>query len=39
MSVYSAVIFTMMKTENGAVKTAKAAERQRIYAEAFGLDE
>ncbi|KAL7395818.1 hypothetical protein ABVT39_023965 [Epinephelus coioides] len=36
--VYSAVVFTVMKTGSGAIKDSK--ERQRIYAavKAFGLD-
>uniref|UniRef100_A0A4W6FCX6 Ig-like domain-containing protein n=1 Tax=Lates calcarifer TaxID=8187 RepID=A0A4W6FCX6_LATCA len=40
MLVYSSVIFTMMKDGGGAIKDAKAAERERIYAavKAFGLD-
>ncbi|XP_049897830.1 uncharacterized protein LOC126388653 [Epinephelus moara] len=38
--VYSAVVFTVMKTGSGAIKDSRAAERQRIYAavKAFGLD-
>ncbi|XP_044061709.1 uncharacterized protein LOC122880529 [Siniperca chuatsi] len=38
--VYSAVVFTVMKTDSGAIKDGKAAERERIYAavKAFGLD-
>ncbi|XP_027132450.1 uncharacterized protein LOC104939274 [Larimichthys crocea] len=38
--VYSAVVFTVMKTDRGALKDAKAAERERIYAavKTFGLD-
>ncbi|XP_026186738.1 uncharacterized protein LOC113144726 [Mastacembelus armatus] len=37
---YSAVIFTVMKTDNGAKKAAKSAEREKIYAavKAFRLD-
>uniref|UniRef100_A0A8C4NR34 Ig-like domain-containing protein n=1 Tax=Dicentrarchus labrax TaxID=13489 RepID=A0A8C4NR34_DICLA len=40
MQVYSAVVFTMMKTDRGAIKDAKAAERERIYTavKAFVLD-
>ncbi|XP_051275436.1 signal-regulatory protein beta-2-like [Dicentrarchus labrax] len=40
VQVYSAVVFTMMKTDRGAIKDAKAAERERIYTavKAFGLD-
>ena len=40
MCVYSGVVFTMMKTDRGAIKDATAAERERIYAavKAFGLD-
>nr|AFK25807.1 immunoglobulin superfamily protein [Sciaenops ocellatus] len=40
MKVYSAVVFTVMKTDRGAIKDAKAAERERIYAavKTFGLD-
>ncbi|XP_028446018.1 signal-regulatory protein beta-2-like [Perca flavescens] len=39
-SIYSAVVFTVMKTGCGAIKDSKAAERQRSYAavKAFGLD-
>ncbi|XP_026212953.1 uncharacterized protein LOC113160104 [Anabas testudineus] len=39
MRIYSAVIFSMMKT-GGRIKDTKAAERARIYAavKAFGLD-
>ncbi|KAL7395376.1 hypothetical protein ABVT39_015400 [Epinephelus coioides] len=38
--VYSAVVFTVMKTGSGAIKDSRAAERQRIYTavKAFGLD-
>ncbi|XP_078025770.1 uncharacterized protein LOC144463865 [Epinephelus lanceolatus] len=38
--VYSAVVFTVMKTGSGAIKDSRAAGRQRIYAavKAFGLD-
>ncbi|KAF1384996.1 hypothetical protein PFLUV_G00126020 [Perca fluviatilis] len=38
--IYSAVVFTVMKTGSGAIKDSKAAERQRSYAavKAFGLD-
>ncbi|XP_027141783.1 uncharacterized protein LOC109138837 isoform X1 [Larimichthys crocea] len=38
--VYSAVVFTVMKTDRGAIKDAKAAERERIYTafKTFGLD-
>ncbi|XP_044061708.1 signal-regulatory protein beta-2-like isoform X2 [Siniperca chuatsi] len=38
--VYSAVVFTVMKTDSGSIKDGKAAERERIYAavKAFGLD-
>ncbi|KAL7394656.1 hypothetical protein ABVT39_001381 [Epinephelus coioides] len=38
--VYSAVVFTVMKTGSGAIKDSRAAETQRIYAavKAFGLD-
>ncbi|XP_073343804.1 uncharacterized protein [Pagrus major] len=40
MRLYSAVVFTMMKTDRGAMKHAGAAERERIYTavKAFGLD-
>ncbi|XP_078101737.1 uncharacterized protein LOC144514664 [Sander vitreus] len=31
-SIYSAVVFTVMKTGCGAIKDSKAAERQRSYA-------
>ncbi|XP_070769861.1 signal-regulatory protein beta-2-like [Enoplosus armatus] len=39
-SVYSAVVFTVMKTGSGGARGAKAAERERIYAavKAFWLD-
>uniref|UniRef100_UPI0037E8DB37 uncharacterized protein n=1 Tax=Semicossyphus pulcher TaxID=241346 RepID=UPI0037E8DB37 len=39
--VYSAVIFTMMRADSGAVKDATAVERERIYAavKAFRLDQ
>ncbi|XP_070769865.1 uncharacterized protein [Enoplosus armatus] len=39
-SVYSAVVFTVMKTSSGGARGAKAAERERIYAavKAFWLD-
>ncbi|XP_031159121.1 uncharacterized protein LOC116052504 [Sander lucioperca] len=39
-SIYSAVVFTVMKTGSGAIKKSKAAERQRSYAavKAFGMD-
>uniref|UniRef100_A0A4W6F945 Ig-like domain-containing protein n=1 Tax=Lates calcarifer TaxID=8187 RepID=A0A4W6F945_LATCA len=39
MSVYSAVVFTIMKADGGAIKDEKAAETERIYAavKAFGL--
>nr|XP_046261690.1 uncharacterized protein LOC124067939 [Scatophagus argus] len=38
--IYSTVIFTMMKTNSGAIKDAKTPERERIYAAAgaFGFD-
>ncbi|XP_051810416.1 uncharacterized protein LOC110968794 [Acanthochromis polyacanthus] len=38
--IYSAVTFTVVKTDSGAIKEAKAAERERIYTavKAFGLD-
>ncbi|XP_044061927.1 uncharacterized protein LOC122880659 [Siniperca chuatsi] len=38
--IYSAAIFTMMKTGSGGTRDAKAVERERIYAavKAFGLD-
>ncbi|GLD70446.1 uncharacterized protein AKAME5_002176400 [Lates japonicus] len=38
--IYSAVVFTMMKTENGGTMDAKAVDRQKIYAavKAYGLD-
>uniref|UniRef100_A0A4W6FCJ8 Ig-like domain-containing protein n=1 Tax=Lates calcarifer TaxID=8187 RepID=A0A4W6FCJ8_LATCA len=41
MSVYSAVVFTMIKAGGGAIKDGKAAERERIYAavKAFGLNQ
>ncbi|XP_073343175.1 uncharacterized protein [Pagrus major] len=40
MRLYSVVVFTMMKTDRGAMKHAGAAERERIYTavKAFGLD-
>uniref|UniRef100_UPI0037E749F4 uncharacterized protein n=1 Tax=Semicossyphus pulcher TaxID=241346 RepID=UPI0037E749F4 len=39
--VYSAVIFTLMRADSGAVKDATAVERERIYAavKAFRLDQ
>lgn len=38
--IYSAVVFTVMKTGSGGTRDAKAAERERIYTavRAFGLD-
>lgn len=40
MWVYSAVVFTVMKSDSGGFKNAKAEERKRVYAavKAFGLD-
>lgn len=35
--VYSAVIFTTMKTGSGRTRDAKAAERERIYASVKAL--
>lgn len=38
--VYSAAVFTMMKTGSGGTRDANAVDRERIYAavKAFGLD-
>uniref|UniRef100_A0A671Y4E8 Ig-like domain-containing protein n=1 Tax=Sparus aurata TaxID=8175 RepID=A0A671Y4E8_SPAAU len=39
--LYSAVVFTVMKTDRGVMKHAEAAETERIYTavKAFGLDQ
>ncbi|XP_030252155.1 uncharacterized protein LOC115568734 [Sparus aurata] len=41
MRLYSAVVFTVMKTDRGVMKHAEAAETERIYTavKAFGLDQ
>lgn len=41
MWVYTAVIFTLMKSDNGRDEAAKAEERERIYTavKAFGLQQ
>ena len=41
MRLYSAVVFTVMKTDRGVMKHAEAAETGRIYTavKAFGLDQ
>lgn len=38
--IYSAAVFTMMKTGSGGVRDPKAVDRERIYAaiKAFGLN-
>ena len=41
MRLYSAVVFTVMKTDRGVMKHAEAAETERIYSavKTFGLDQ
>uniref|UniRef100_A0A671XXM1 Ig-like domain-containing protein n=1 Tax=Sparus aurata TaxID=8175 RepID=A0A671XXM1_SPAAU len=41
MRLYSAVVFTVMKTDRGVMKHAEAAETERIYTavKTFGLDQ
>ena len=41
MRLYSAAVFTVMKTDRGVMKHAEAAETERIYSavKTFGLDQ